>query len=74
MDATAAAANMSSSALPSVLASTKSVVFGANFPPSVDMVLETITSASPWTIFITIVAMCVVYDQGTSRRRRRLLV
>jgi len=58
----AAAANMSSSALPSVLASTRSVV-GANFSPNIDMVLETLTSASPWTIFITIVAMCVVYDQ-----------
>jgi hypothetical protein len=66
--AAAAAANMSSSALPSVLASTKSVV-GANFSPNIDMVLETLTAASPWTIFITIVAMCVVYDQSMSRRR-----
>jgi hypothetical protein len=28
------------------------------------MVLEAITTASPWTILLTLFAMCVVYDQG----------
>ncbi|KAG8414325.1 RNA polymerase C-22 sterol desaturase [Metarhizium acridum] len=33
------------------------------FPPQLDMIFEAVTTASAWTILLTILAMCVVYDQ-----------
>ncbi|OAA44407.1 cytochrome P450 61 [Metarhizium rileyi] len=54
-------ANTSSSAFPSMLASSK--YGGINVPPQLDMVLDAVTTASPWTILLTLLAMCVVYDQ-----------
>ena len=57
-------ANASSSAFTSVLASTKSL--GTNFAPHIDLVRETLSATSPWTLLLTVLAMCVVYDQGTS--------
>lgn len=59
----AMAAN-ASSAFTSVLASTKSV--GINLSPNIDLVLETLTATSPWTLLFTVFAMCVVYDQSMS--------
>lgn len=53
--------NTSTSAFSSMLASSYGTF---NFPPQLDMVLEAVTTASPWTIFLTLLAMCVVYDQG----------
>ncbi|KHN97884.1 cytochrome P450 61 [Metarhizium album ARSEF 1941] len=54
-------ANSSSSAFPSILASSK---YGSiNVPPQLDMVLEAVSTAGPWTILLTLLAMCVVYDQ-----------
>ncbi|KAK8929857.1 hypothetical protein H634G_01560 [Metarhizium anisopliae BRIP 53293] len=54
-------ANTSSSTFPSMLAGSK---YGnINVPPQLDMILDAVTTASPWTIFLTILAMCVVYDQ-----------
>lgn len=56
-------ANTSSSAFPSMLAGSK---YGnINVPPQLDMILDAVTTASPWTIILTILAMCVVYDQST---------
>ncbi|KAL6860518.1 RNA polymerase C-22 sterol desaturase [Amphichorda felina] len=54
-------ANTSSSAFTSVLASTKSL--GTNFAPHIDLVRETLSATSPWTLLLTVLAMCVVYDQ-----------
>lgn len=39
---------------------------GFNFPPKLDMLVEAVTAASPWTILFTLLAICVVYDQGMS--------
>jgi C-22 sterol desaturase len=56
-------ATRASSVLTSVLANSKYV--SANIPPQVDYVIDTIAAAGPWTWFFTILAICVVYDQGT---------
>lgn len=48
----------------SVLASAR--VGGVAFPPQLDYVFETISSVSVWTLLLTVLAMCVVYDQCTS--------
>lgn len=50
-----------SSVFTSVLANSKYV--GANIPPQLDYVIDTITTAGPWTWLFTILAVCVVYDQ-----------
>lgn len=59
-------ANASSSAFTSVLASTRSS--SGNFSPHIDLVLETLSATSPWTMLLTILAMCVVYDQSMCLR------
>lgn len=56
------AANASSSAFASVIASAKPLA--VNLPPTVDYVVQAVTSASPLTVLVTIIAMCVLYDQG----------
>lgn len=38
---------------------------GINVPPQLDMVFEAVTASSHWTILLTVLAMCVVYDQST---------
>ncbi|TQS31477.1 hypothetical protein Golomagni_08237, partial [Golovinomyces magnicellulatus] len=47
--------------------STLSVLAGkyapAGIPPQLDYVVDTIASASVWSILLTVLAMCVVYDQ-----------
>jgi hypothetical protein len=60
--AAAMAANASSSAFASVIASAKPLA--VNLPPTVDYVVQAVTSASPLTVLVTIIAMCVLYDQG----------
>ena len=55
-------ATRASSVLTSVLANSKYV--GANVPPQVDYVIETIANAGAWTWFFTILAVCVAYDQS----------
>lgn len=57
-----AAAVNSSSAFSSMLATSK--LTAAGLPPQIDYVIDTITSASPWTLLLTLFAMCVVYDQS----------
>lgn len=57
-------ANTSSSTFASMLASSKYA--GFNVPPQLDMVLEAVTTASPFAVLLTIFAMCVVYDQSMS--------
>ncbi|KAM3436857.1 hypothetical protein MY4824_004140 [Beauveria thailandica] len=56
-----AAAVNSSSAFSSMLATSKFTAAG--LPPQIDYVIDTITSASPWALLLTLFAMCVVYDQ-----------
>lgn len=36
----------------------------ASIPPQLDYVVDTITNAGPLTLLVTLVAMCVVYDQS----------
>lgn len=36
----------------------------AGLPPQVDYVIDAVTSVGPWTLLLTVFAMCVVYDQG----------
>lgn len=38
---------------------------GVAVPPQLDHVLDAIATASPWTLLLTLLAMCIVYDQGT---------
>lgn len=57
-----AAAVNSSSTFSSVLASSKFTAAG--LPPQVDYVIDAVTAASPWTLLLTLFAMCVVYDQS----------
>ncbi|KAL0944228.1 cytochrome p450 61 [Colletotrichum truncatum] len=45
----------------SVLASTK--LGNVNIPPQIDYVIERVTNASAWTIFFTLLAIAVAYDQ-----------
>ncbi|KAK5998207.1 Cytochrome P450 monooxygenase oblE [Cladobotryum mycophilum] len=54
-------ATASSSVFTSVLASSKYV--GANIPPQLDYVIETITNTGALTWVLTLLAVCVVYDQ-----------
>ncbi|CEJ80314.1 Putative C-22 sterol desaturase [[Torrubiella] hemipterigena] len=35
----------------------------AGLPPQVDYVIDAVTSVGPWTLLLTVFAMCVVYDQ-----------
>lgn len=51
-----------SSVFTSVLANSKYV--SANIPPQLDYVIETISTAGPWTWLFTIIALCVAYDQS----------
>lgn len=57
-----AMASNTSSAFTSVLANSK--IVGANISPQIDNVLETITNIGAWQLLATILAVCVVYDQG----------
>ncbi|KJZ78085.1 Cytochrome P450 61 [Hirsutella minnesotensis 3608] len=50
-----------SSAFTSVLANAKYAA--VSVPPHFDYVYEAIATASPWTLLVTLLAMCVVYDQ-----------
>lgn len=52
----------STSGFTSILASAK--YGGVTLPPQVDQVLETITNLSPWTLALTLLAVCVAYDQS----------
>lgn len=56
------AAINASSTFSSVLASTKFTAAG--LPPQVDYVIDTIASASPWALLLTVFALCVAYDQS----------
>lgn len=38
----------------------------AGLPPQIDYVIDAVSSVSVWTMLLTVVAMCVVYDQGKS--------
>ncbi|KAK3192538.1 RNA polymerase C-22 sterol desaturase [Lecanicillium sp. MT-2017a] len=55
------AANSTASGFTSVLASTKFAAAG--LPPQIDYVIDTIASASMWTVVLTVLALCVAYDQ-----------
>lgn len=55
-------ATRASSVLTSVIANSKYV--SANLPPQLDYVIETISTAGPWTWLFTILALCVAYDQS----------
>ncbi|EQK97534.1 cytochrome P450 61 [Ophiocordyceps sinensis CO18] len=57
----AANASSTTSAFTSVLANAKYA--GVAVPPQLDYVFEAIVTASPWTLFLTLFAMCIVYDQ-----------
>lgn len=35
----------------------------AGIPPQLDYVVDTITSVSIWTVLLTLLAVCVAYDQ-----------
>lgn len=63
MDTLRASANVSS-VFTSVVAGSKHV--GASIPPQIDYVFEMLSTTSPWTLLLTLFAMCVVYDQGMS--------
>lgn len=52
----------SSSAFTSVLAGS-SKYGGGVVPPQLDYVFDAISAAGPWTLLLTLFAMCVVYDQ-----------
>lgn len=54
-------ATRASSVFTSVLANSKYV--SANIPPQLDYVIDTISTAGPWTWLFTILALCVAYDQ-----------
>lgn len=58
------AANSTASGFTSVLASTKFAAAG--LPPQIDYVIDTIASASMWTVALTVLALCVAYDQSMS--------
>lgn len=55
------AAMENSTVFTSILASSK--VGGVSIPPQLDYVVETISTLSVWTLLLTVLAMCVVYDQ-----------
>lgn len=63
MDASAATnASASSSTFASVLASAG----GPSWGPRLDFARDVFFSTSAWTVILTVIAMCVVYDQSTS--------
>lgn len=37
---------------------------GVNFPQHVETLFDAVANASVWSVLVTILAMCVVYDQG----------
>ena len=64
------ASNVSSSAFSSMLASSK--YGGVALPPQIDYVLDTVSNASIWTILLTLLAVCVAYDQSMLPYPQRL--
>jgi C-22 sterol desaturase len=55
-------ANTTSSAFTSVLAQTK--MAGMAISPNMEFLFGTLTAPNIWTVLLTVVAMCVIYDQG----------
>lgn len=50
------------SSVTSVLANAKYA--GVSIPPQVDQVVDAVVSSGPWTLFFTILAILVAYDQS----------